>query len=62
MIMLADLSDPVGVEHSQGSQLASSTLLSNAAQIPRWLQLGDPLVDWLAIHNTLQEPRTNACA
>lgn len=53
--MPCHLSNPVRVEYSQGSKLTASSLLCNTPQIPCRLQLGDSLVHWLSIHNTLQQ-------
>ena len=52
---VADLVDPVGVEHPQATALAPHTLLSHAAQVAGGLQLGDTLAGWLSIDNALQE-------
>ena len=44
---------PVGVEHPQTTQPASSSLLSNRPLVSLKLELGDTLVLGLAINNTL---------
>ena len=50
-----NLIDPVRVEDTQASNLASNALLSYTAQVAGWLQLGDTLAGRLAIDDTLSK-------
>jgi hypothetical protein len=48
------LIDPVRVQHTESTTLASYALLGNTAKVSGWLQLGDTLIDWLSIDDTLR--------
>lgn len=47
------LVNPVRVQHTQATALAANALLSHVAQVASGLQLGDTLVDGLAVDNAL---------
>ena len=49
------LVDPVRVQHPESSALASDTLLSDRAQVPNRLQLGNTGIDGLSVDNTLAD-------
>lgn len=53
------LIDPVRVQHAKSTTFTSYTLLSDTAEVSDRLQLGDTLVDWLSVHNTLRHNRFN---
>jgi len=48
------LVDPVRVQYTKSTTFASYALLSNIAKVSGWFQLGNTLIDWLTINNTLQ--------
>lgn len=45
---------PVGVEHTEATTLAPYTFFGYAAEISGWLELGNTLVYWLSVHNSLK--------
>ena len=48
---------PIGVEHTKSTAFTSNTLLGQIAKVSDGLELGNTLVHWLSIDNTLQNTR-----
>lgn len=47
------LVDPVRVQHPKATAFASYTFFCQVSKVPCWLELGNTLIHWFAVHNTL---------